>query len=92
MAGGVTSSQPTEETGAPQPVEELPVCLGSTASTGRGASVVRPVVPLLAVREVAAEVAICWSTIYAHPGPVLEDLLAGGADAAGDHQCLALWQ
>lgn len=46
-----------------------PVSTVSTASTGRGApvmrNVVRPVVPMLTVREVAAELAVCRATVYA---------------------------
>ena len=46
-----------------------PVSTVSTASTGRGApvvrNVVRPVTPLLTVRAVAEELAVCRATVYA---------------------------
>jgi len=69
LAGPVTGSQPAEKTGVQQGGEPSPVSTVSTASTGRGApvvrSMVRPVVPLLTVREVAAELAVCRATVYA---------------------------
>jgi hypothetical protein len=62
VAGAVTGSQPAEKTDAPQREEASPVSTVSTASTGRGAPVVRnlvrAVLPLLTVREVAAELAV----------------------------------
>jgi excisionase family DNA binding protein len=69
FAGPGTGSQPTEKTGVPQRADPAAVSTVSTASTGRGApvvrNVVRPVVPLLTVREVAAELAVCRATVYA---------------------------
>ncbi|SET15381.1 DNA binding domain-containing protein, excisionase family [Stigmatella erecta] len=48
----------------------VPLSTVSTLSTGRGAPVVRTLVrpaapPLLTVREVAAELAVCRATVYA---------------------------
>jgi excisionase family DNA binding protein len=65
LAGPGTGSQPVERTGVPQRGEASAVSTVSTASTGRGAPVVRPVVPLLTVREVAEELAVCRATVYA---------------------------
>lgn len=56
--------------GAPQGAGAVPVGTVSTASTGRGAPVVRNVVrpvgpPMLTVREVVSELAVCRVTVYA---------------------------
>jgi excisionase family DNA binding protein len=66
----VTGSQPLERIGVPQRVGASAVSTVSTVSTGRGAPVVRNMVrpvapPLLTVREVAAELAVCRATVYA---------------------------
>ncbi len=74
VADLVTGSQATEKIGVPQGPGAVPVGTVSTASTGRGAPVVRnmvralvrPVGPsMLTVREVAAELAVCRATVYA---------------------------
>lgn len=70
LAGPVTGSQPAERTGVAQGAGAGPVGTASTAPTGRGAPVVRNVVwpvapPMLTVREVAEELAVCRATVYA---------------------------
>jgi excisionase family DNA binding protein len=69
LAGPGTASQPTEKAGGPQRGDASAGSTVSTASTGRGApvvrNVVRPVVPLLTVREVAEALSVCRATVYA---------------------------
>ncbi|WP_338025967.1 helix-turn-helix domain-containing protein [Corallococcus macrosporus] len=70
LAGPGSASQPAERTGVSPGVGAVPVGTVSTASTGRGAPVVRNLVrpvapPMLTVREVAEELAVCRATVYA---------------------------
>ncbi|WP_395830668.1 helix-turn-helix domain-containing protein [Archangium violaceum] len=70
FAAPVTGSQPAEKIGIPQGAGAVLVGTVSTVSTGRGAPVVRNVVrpvgpPMLTVREVAEELAVCRATVYA---------------------------
>ena len=70
VAGPGSASQPVESTRDSQPVVAVPLSTVSTLSTGRGAPVVRTLVrpaapPLLTVREVAVELAVCRATVYA---------------------------
>ncbi len=70
LAAPVTGSQSVEGTGVSQGAEAARVGTVSTASIGHGAPVVRSVVrpvgsPMLTVREVAEELAVCWATVYA---------------------------
>lgn len=68
LAASGSGSQPAERTGGSQGAGAVGTV--STASTGRGAPVVRNVVravapPMLTVREVAEELAVCRATVYA---------------------------
>jgi excisionase family DNA binding protein len=70
LAAPGSGSQPAEKIGVPHRAGAVPVGTVSTASTGRGAPVVRNVVrpvgpPMLTVREVAEELAVCRATVYA---------------------------
>ncbi len=70
FAAPVTASQPAERIGVPQGAGAVPVGTAFTASTGRGAPVVRNMVrpvgpPMLTVREVSEELAVCRATVYA---------------------------
>ncbi len=70
LAAPVTGSQPVEGNGVSPGAEARRLGTVSTASTGRGAPVVRSVVrpvgpPMLTVREVAEELAVCRATVYA---------------------------
>ncbi len=70
FAAPVTGSQPAARTGVPQGAGTVLVGTVSTAATGRGVPVVRNVVrpvgpPMLTVREVAEELAVCRATVYA---------------------------
>jgi len=70
FATPVTGSQLAERTGVSQGAGTALVGTGSTAATGRGAPVVRNMVrpvgpPMLTMREVATELAVCRATVYA---------------------------